>query len=79
MAKATSLENNLYPFGTLAKSSAEKMLTDDYPKKDCEIYKLAAKTTNGAAVAYKATCTTSNKSGNYEREGSDEFKLTFPF
>jgi len=78
MAKAPSLENNLYPFGTIAKTSAAKLLSDDYPFKDFETYKFSAKTTNGASVAYKANFNILKKTDAYSGDGNDELKVTFP-
>lgn len=50
MAKAASLENNLYPFGGTGDSSVEKIFKDDYPFKNFETYKFKATSTNGAAI-----------------------------
>jgi len=78
MAKAQSLENDLYPFGGLGDNKAEKVLNDDFPYKNFETYKFKATTTNGAAVAYKANFNINKKGESYTGAGDDELKVTFP-
>jgi len=53
MAKATSLENDLYPFNDNIGTHVSNVLNDDYPVKNFETYKFKATTQNGSAVAYK--------------------------
>lgn len=69
MAKAQSLENNLYPFGKLGSTDAEKSINDDFPYKNFETYKFKAVSTNGATVNYKANFNILKKTDNYSGEG----------
>jgi len=78
MAKAASLENNLYPFNGLGDTAAEKIFKDDFPVKSFETYKFKATSTNGAVINYKANFNINKKTETYTGQGSDELKVTFP-
>lgn len=78
MAKAQSLENDLYPFDKFGKTTGEKLLSEDYPYNHFETYKFKATTSNGAAVAYKANFDITKKGDVFAGKGIDELKVTFP-
>jgi hypothetical protein len=78
MAKAQSLENDLYPFNGLGDTKRERLLSEDFPYKNFETYKFKATTLNASAIAYKANFDVAKSGDALSGKGKDELKITFP-